>query len=186
MRLTVIDFETANKNNQSACSVGIVVFQDGELIHEAVHLIKPHRLYGYFDPFNISIHGITPEMVEDAPDFETVAQELIPWMDDAILAAHNAPFDMGVLRSLIDLYLIDFPDVLVLDTVEVARRCYPRLENHKLNTVCGALEIPLNHHDALSDARGAALLVLNAMGCCEVYDPVEFAQTLGVKLRPLR
>jgi DNA polymerase-3 subunit epsilon len=185
MRLTVIDFETANRYSQSACSIGIVVFEDGELIHEAVYLIKPHRTYRYFDPFNISIHHITPEMVKNAPEFDTVAVFLIPWLQHAVLAAHNAPFDIGVLRSLIDLYQLDFPRVDVLDTVEVARKCYPRLDNHKLHTVCGALEIPLDHHEALSDARGAALLVLNAMSVVEVFDPVEFAMTLGVKLRPL-
>lgn len=185
MRLTVIDFETANRYNQSACSIGIVVFEEGELIHEAVYLIKPHRHYRYFDPFNIGIHHITPEMVKHAPEFDEVAPFLIPWLDNAVLAAHNAPFDIGVLRSLIDLYQLDFPRVDYIDTVEVARKCYPRLDNHKLHTVCGALEIPLDHHEALSDARGAALLVLNAMSIVEVFDPVEFATTLGVKLRPL-
>lgn len=185
MRLSVIDFETANRFSQSACSIGIVVFEDGELIHEAVYLIKPHRRYRYFEPFNIAIHHITPDMVKNAPEFDEVVPFLIPWMDNAILAAHNAPFDVGVLRSLIDLYQLDFPRVDVMDTVEVARKCYPRLDNHKLHTVCSALEIPLDHHEALSDARGAALLVLNAMSVVEVFDPVEFANTLGVRLRPL-
>jgi len=186
MRLTVIDFETANRYSESACSIGIVVFEDGELIHEAVHLIKPHKYYREFDRFNISIHHITPDMVEDAPEFDVVVNELIPWMENAVLAAHNAPFDMGVFRSLIRLYGLDVPSIDVLDTVEVARKCYPRLENHKLNTVCSALEIPLDHHEALSDARGAALLVLNAMALTEVFDPVEFAHTLRVRLRPLK
>jgi DNA polymerase III subunit epsilon len=185
MRLSVIDFETANRFSQSACSIGIVVFEDGELIHEAVYLIKPHRRYRYFDPMNISIHHITPDMVKNASEFDEVVPFLIPWMDNAILAAHYAPFDASVLRSLIELYQVDFPKVLVLDTVEVARKCYPRLINHKLHTVCNALEIPLDHHEALSDARGAALLVLNAMSIVEVYDPIEFANTLGIKLRPL-
>jgi DNA polymerase-3 subunit epsilon len=186
MRLSVIDFETANRFSESACSIGIVVFEDGELIHEAVYLIKPHHRYRFFDPFNISIHHITPHMVEHAPEFDEVVQFIIPWMDNAVLAAHNAPFDVGVLRSLIRLYDLDFPRVDVLDTVEVARKCYPRLDNHKLHTVCSALEIPLDHHEALSDAKGAALLVLNAMALCETFDPIEFASTLGIRLRPLR
>jgi len=185
MRLTAIDFETANNASQSACSIGIVVFEDGMLIYEECFLIKPQRYYSQFSPFNITIHHITPEMVRYAPEFDQVFPKLLPWLDNAVVVAHNAPFDIAVLRSLIQLYGLETPIVPYIDSVEVARKCYPRLDNHKLNTVCSALEIELDHHDALSDARGSALIIMNALAVMDEYDPQVLMNCLNLRYKKL-
>lgn len=179
MKLSVIDFETANASAASACSIGIIVFEDGVVLHEAVHLIQPHRSVRYFAPENIAIHGIEPEMVANQPEFDELWPSLYPWLDKGVVAAHHAPFDVGVLNALLTLYGLSKPLCTVIDTVEIARKVYPHLPNHRLNTVCNYLEIPLNHHEALSDARGAALIVLNAMAHLNDYD-------LGSLIRHLR
>lgn len=179
MKLSVIDFETANASPASACSIGIIVIEDGVVLHEAVHLIKPHPSVRYFAPENIAIHGIEPEMVEHEPEFDAIWPLLYPWLDKGVVAAHHAPFDLGVLNALLTLYGLSKPLCTVIDTVEVARKVYPHLPNHRLNTVCAYLEIPLNHHEALSDARGSALILLNAMAHLNDYD-------LGSLIRHLR
>lgn len=185
MRLTILDFETANNHPESACSIGFVVFEDGVILHEGIHLIKPHPQHGYFEPFNISIHGIHPEEVENALDFEALWPTLLPWFRDSLLVAHNAMFDMGVLNALIKFYGISKPLVTYIDTVEIARRVWPYLPNHRLNTVCEHLGIPLDHHEALSDARGSALILMNAMAEMNDFDIGSFINHLKLKEKAL-
>jgi DNA polymerase-3 subunit epsilon len=185
MRLTIIDFETANNYPESACSIGFVVFEEGVILHEGIHLIKPADQFGYFEPFNISIHGITPQDVENALNFEELWPILLPWFRDSILVAHNAMFDMGVLNALIKLYGISKPLVTYLDTVEIGRKMWPYLPNHRLNTVCEFLEIELNHHEALSDARGSALILMNAMAQTDDFDIGSFINRLKLKEKAL-
>lgn len=179
MKLSVIDFETANNSPASACSIGLVVIEDGVVLHEAVYLIQPHKSVRYFLPENIAIHGIDAEMVANEPEFDVIWPLLYPWLDQGVVAAHHAPFDVGVLNALVTLYGLSKPLSVVIDTVEIARKVYPHLPNHRLNTVCHYLEIPLNHHEALSDARGSALIVLNAMAHLNDFD-------LGSLIRHLR
>ena len=178
MRLCTIDFETANQNMGSACSIGIVVSEDGEIIYEANHLLRPHHSVFYFDPRNISIHNILPSDVEYEAEFDQVFEILRPWFETSIVMAHNANFDMTVLRKLFQLYKIDYPRIKYIDSLEIARKLLPGLKNHRLNTVCEHFGIELNHHDALSDARGSCLIALNAMAVLEDFD----LQTLIDKL----
>lgn len=181
MRLCVIDFETANQHMASACAIGVLVIEDGMVVEEYATLIQPHPAYDHFDQFNIQIHHITPDMVKDAPTFASIYPDLLLRMDDCILMAHNAAFDMAVLRSLIHTYGLKKPKVTYVDSLEVARRCFPQLRNHKLNTVCDHLDISLNHHDALSDARGSALIALNTMALLEEFDTEHWISALQLK-----
>jgi len=182
MKLCVIDFETANRSMASACSIGIMVVEDGEVLHEAVYGIKPHVKYAYFDEFNISIHGIRYEDVEGEPEFDGIYPKLLPWFKDSILMAHNASFDMSVLKSLLRLYHIEPPTIKYIDSLEIARKVYPFLRNHRLNTVCEHLEIELNHHEALSDARGSCLIALNTMALIEDFDVQTLIDRLNLKI----
>jgi len=185
MKICIIDFETANNHPASACSIGLVVFEEGVVIYEGVYLIKPDPDHAFFDPFNISIHGIHPEDVENAPNFEELWPLLRPWFHQNLLVAHNAMFDMGVLNALLLQYGISKPLCTYIDTVEIARRLWPFLPNHRLNTVCEYLGIELNHHEALSDARGSALILMNAMALVEDYDMNSFIMHLKLKERAL-
>lgn len=185
MKLCVLDFETANQHLASACSLGIVVLSEGELIKEWVSLIQPHPAYDYFNPINIKIHNITAQQVKDAPTFAQIYPELLDLFSDSILMAHNANFDMSVLRQLIHLYGLQMPDIHYIDSLEVARKCYPNLRNHKLNTVCEYLSIQLNHHEALSDALGSAMIALNAMIDVEEFDLQQWIKGLNLRLLKL-
>lgn len=185
MKITVIDFETANNFPESACSIGIVVFEEGVILHEAVYLIKPDPQHAFFEPFNISIHGINPEDVENEKSFEELWPDLYPWFNQSLLVAHNALFDMGILTALIQLYGISKPLCTYIDTLDIARRLWPFLPNHRLNTVCDYLGIALNHHEALSDARGSALILMNGMAEVNDFDIGSLINHLKLKERVL-
>ena len=185
MKLCVLDFETANSNIASACSLGVLVLEEGVVSHEWVSLLQPHPLYDRFDPFNISIHHITPEMVKDAPNFASVYGELLDLFEGSILMAHNANFDMNVLNRLIETYGLKKPHLLYIDSLEVARKCYPMLANHKLNTVCEFLGVELNHHEALSDAKGSAMIAIHSMIDSEEYDLNAWIELLNLRKRRL-
>jgi DNA polymerase III subunit epsilon len=155
-----IDFETANYDDDSACSVGLVRVEDGNIVAKECSLINPQT---YFIDEFISKHHITPGHVKDAPLFDKVWQELSPLLDGAeFIAAHNAPFDRSVLYKCCDKYKIKHPAQKFVCTVNIARACW-KLDPAKLNNVCDHLKIELNHHEALSDALACAQIVINAM-----------------------
>ena len=156
---TAIDFETANVKATSACSIGLVKVENGIIVKEFSHLIKPQP--NYFIPSFIDIHNITKNMVSDAPLFGELWPDIREMIEDAdALVAHNAVFDIRVLRSCLELEMIRsyIPDNYC--TVKLAKKYLDFLPNHKLNTVCNYFNIELDHHEALSDARGCAKIVL--------------------------
>jgi DNA polymerase III subunit epsilon len=157
-----IDFETANASRSSPCAIGVAwVGLDG--VHHVAHrLIRPEGLR--FDGINISIHGIRPEDVKDKPEFPEVWAELAPHLTGTMVLAHNASFDMSVLRATLDLYGLVWPELSYLCTVKIARECWPDLVDHKLPTVASYLGIDFDHHVASSDAEACAQIALRAAG----------------------
>ena len=156
-----LDFETANNEKGSACSVGLVRVEDGKIIAKECRLINPQTYF--LDDFTENVHGITADKVKDAPLFDKVWQELSPLLDGVeFIAAHNAPFDRAVLYKCCDKYKIKPPTQKFVCTVNIARACW-KLKPAALNNVCDHLGIELNHHEALSDALACAQIVINAM-----------------------
>jgi len=181
MKLIAIDFETANNHRESACAVGITVFESGELSEEHYYLIKPHSKYNNFSWRNIEIHGITDKMVEDALEWDSVFEKIQHLFRDCYVVAHNVAFDIGVFKSLNYLYHISFPAFPYFCTVELTRKLYPHLQNHKLNTVCEYMGISLNHHEASSDARACGLIVQKSMMLMNEYDLNRFLKSSNLK-----
>jgi len=160
MDFIAIDFETANSGIASACSLGIAVVRGGEIVETREWLIKPQPLY--FSVFNTSIHGMSEADVADCPAFNELWPDIEPYLAGQLVAAHNAPFDMAVLRALINKYDLSAPAFDCLCSCRLSRWVWPGMENHRLNTVCGHLGVELNHHNATSDALGCANIVLSA------------------------
>ena len=128
-------------------------------MQELYTLVDPQT---HFDPFNIALTGITPEMERGQPDFPALWQLLEPMLRNSVLVAHNAPFDLRVLASCLHDYHIDWkPETVYLCTCQMGRKAYPYLLNHKLNTLCEHLRLELDHHNAGSDSRACALLLLD-------------------------
>jgi DNA polymerase III subunit epsilon len=185
MKLLAIDFETANQYPESACSIGLVQFDQGELILEQHHLIKPHPRYAFFSPTNISIHGIHPHMVENAQTFDLIYPNIYNLFEESVLIAHSAPFDVGVLRALQVIYGLSYPNIRYIDSVEIARKVLPFLQNHRLNTVSAYFDIDLQHHDALSDARASGLIALHTMAQLQNFDLEHLMAYLNLPIRYL-
>jgi len=158
MKITVIDFETANRSRVSACSIGIAVIESGEITTRVERLIKPPKGFGWFLDEFIGIHGITHETVRDAPGFDAVYQDLRPCFENALLAAHSAAFDMGVLRALCSHYGIAFSGDYIC-TLALARQRWSQLSSHDLKAVAKHLGVPFNHHVAGDDAYAAAQII---------------------------
>lgn len=158
MRYTAIDFETANSSMLSACSIGVVVFEDGVPVHETITLIRPPEQYGKFNWYNVRIHGIKAAMVKDAPTFDQLWPEIREYIENQLIVCHNAVFDTSVLCRLLEYYGIAIPKFQYVCTVKISQELWPEMENHKLDTVCHDLGISLNHHEALSDARACGLI----------------------------
>ncbi len=164
MKIAVIDFETANTSRASACALGVAVIEDGTVTVRAETLIKPPEACGWFRDDFIRIHGITPDAVRDAPTFDAVFDAFRPHLAGAVLAAHNAPFDMGVLGALLGTYGISFA-CESLCTLRLARAAWPRLRSHSLAAVAAHLGVALDHHRAGSDAYAAARILLALRDC---------------------
>jgi DNA polymerase III subunit epsilon len=178
-----IDFETANELRSSPCALGLAVIRDGRIAEERSWLIKPPEVR--FTWWNTRVHGIKAEDVEDAPELCEIHDELMGYLDGAHVLAHNAGFDAAVLGRTLDVYGLAWPDVRYWCTVHMARKVWPHLPNHKLDSVAGHCGIALRHHDAASDARVCAQVALRCadeLGAPTLDAAVE---ALGLAGRPL-
>lgn len=184
MNFTAIDFETATSSRNSACSVAVVEVKEGKLFDSYYALIRPPELK--FNYFNIQIHGIHPEDVKDAPDFAGIWPELKKRLEGRIVVAHNAQFDMSVLKYSLLENDLSIPKFSYCCTVKIARKVWPELENHKLDTVGDFLHIDFNHHNALDDARTCAAIPVMAGRALHTDDFGELARSIEVPVRPFK
>ena len=153
-----IDFETANTNRNSACQIGICQVQNGTIIGQRSWLIKPpSKIFTFSD-----LHGITYSMVKNQLTFIELWPVIKPYLEHQIVAAHNVKFDMSVLSAVLDYYQLPAMEFRVVDSLDAARKSWPNLQNHRLSTVAEFLSIDLNHHEALSDARACAEIILRS------------------------
>ena len=154
-----IDFETADHGRDSACSVGVALVENGRITETYHRLIRPPRKEFVFT----YIHGLTWSDVRNSPTFLQMWPELRDFIDVAdFLVAHNAPFDKGVLRACCEAAGVAPPMHDFRCTVRMARAKW-NLAPATLPAVCGHLGIPLNHHDALSDAKACAKIAIEAL-----------------------
>ena len=154
----VFDVETPNRFNNRMSAIGISVVEDGRIVQEFFSLVDPEQP---FDWFNSMLTGISEETVFDAPSFPELWPQIEPILSSGILVAHNASFDLGVLRKCLESYEIEWkPYVKGICTVVMGRSLLPGI-SHKLNDLCDYYGICLNHHQADSDSRACAEILLH-------------------------
>lgn len=180
MNFIAIDFETANEKRNSPCSIGIVQVRNGEVVEKVHHLIKPKEMR--FMPINIGIHGIRPKMVENELEFDEVWNKIKHYFDDNLVIAHNASFDISVLRKTLELYEIEMPNFNYICTMKLSKNFYRDLDNAKLNTVNKFLGYEFKHHYALADALACSNILLNISNELETIDINEISKLVGVTL----
>ena len=157
-----IDFETANGERSSVCSVGVVVVRDGEVCDRFYSLIQPEP--NYYTWFCQRVHGLGPGDTDSAEVFPKVWARVAPLIEGLPLVAHNSPFDEGCLRAVMRVYQMDWPDYRFYCTCRAARRKLKFLPNHQLHTVAEVCGYNLkNHHHALADAEACAAIAIQLL-----------------------
>lgn len=157
--IIILDFETTGlspNNGDRVIEIGAVLLRNQEIIDQFQSLINP----GFFVSREIeTITGITNTMLSEAPSASEAMEEFVRFIDSHPLVAHNASFDQKFLEIELDHYgkkrSLNFGC-----TLQVARRLYPDVTNHKLETLVRYKGIPINSrfHRALADAEMTALL----------------------------
>jgi DNA polymerase-3 subunit epsilon len=165
---TAIDFETANRQRTSACAVGLVRVERGQIVRRAYHLIRPpFRGFEFTD-----VHHIDWPLVRDEPTFAELWPKIEPFFREIdFLAAHNVAFDAGVLRATCRWYGIAPPRNELRCTVRLARDRW-HLHPATLRHVAEFLGLRLNHHHAGSDAEACAEIVMRASARADVRRPL--------------
>ncbi len=151
-----IDFETADRSLDSACAVALVKVENGQITTRNYWLIRPPR-----EKFRFThIHGISWKNVADQPTFQELWPSIVGFIGGAtFLAAHNADFDRSVLHACCQAAQVQLPRWRFRCTAKLARRIL-KIYPTNLPAVCARLGIPLNHHDARSDAEACARIMI--------------------------
>lgn len=179
---TAIDFETANGSAASACSVGLVKVRDGQVVDKIGWFIRPPAGHDHFAEWNTRIHGITADMIVDAPTWAEQLADLTGFAGDDVLVAHNAGFDMGVLKSACTASEIVAPGYSYLCSLQLARKTYT-LDSYRLPVVAmaaGFEDFP--HHDAVADAEACAAIIVHAADRLGAIDLPDLAQLAAIRI----
>jgi DNA polymerase-3 subunit epsilon len=167
-----VDFEIANHNPSSACAIGLAFVRDGHLISSTSYLIRPPSRRFVFT----RLHHLTWEDVCDAPTFSDLWEDLRDQLRSEILVAHNAAFDKTVLSECLRHYAIRYRLNSFLCSMRLSKEAFG-FSRLKLDYVCNHLKIALQHHDAESDAKAAANIVMQAaprLGAVSTTQLLEF------------
>ena len=183
MDFVAIDFETANEKRSSACAIGLTTVRNGNIVDSFSRLIRPPELR--FSFWNTNVHGLTENDVKDSPTFDELWPELLPLLDNQLVVAHNASFDVSVLRHSLHAVSIPIPQLTYLCSVHLSRSVWPELVSHSLGFLAESLCIPLDHHDACSDSRASAEIVLRSLQKTQSTSVVGLANDLGIRLGQL-
>lgn len=182
---TAIDFETANASSASACAVGLARVRDGKVVATAGWLIRPPEGHDRFFELNIGIHGIRPEDVAGAKTWDAQLDDLAGFAGADILVAHNAGFDMAVLRRACEATSQPCPPYRYACSLQVARRTYD-LPSYRLPSAAAAAGFgPFAHHEATADAVACAHIMIDAARRAGAADLDALTAGLGLRVSHL-
>lgn len=159
MRLVGLDFETANYKSGSICAAGCALVEDGQLRYQEEWRICPPKECRWMHPRFTQIHGITWDDVKYSPEFPQVWPQIQRYLNAAdCVIIHNAPFDLGQLRRILQIYSLPKVEFYYADSVVITRRKLPQLRSHSLNSVAQYYGISFHHHNAMEDAAACAII----------------------------
>jgi DNA polymerase-3 subunit epsilon len=185
LNFTAIDFETANSSSASACSVGLVKVRDGRVVDKRSWFIRPPLGHDEFSEWNTRIHGIVAMDVAHALPWSEQLPDLVAFAGGDPLVAHNAGFDLGVIRAACLASLIDIPDFDYLCSLQIARKTY-HLDSYRLPVAAMAAGFEdFAHHDALADAEACAAIVVHAAKRHGAASIEELATITGCRIRSI-
>jgi DNA polymerase-3 subunit epsilon len=182
LNFTAIDFETANSSSASACSVGLVKVRDGIVVDRAAWFIQPAAGHDAFLEWNIRIHGIQAADVVGASTWAEQLPDLVAFAEGDHLVAHNAGFDLGVIKTASMVAGLEVPDFQYVCSLQVARRTY-HLDSYRLPVAAMAAGFEdFAHHDALADSEACAAIMIHAAKRHEADTLEELAHITRVKV----
>lgn len=158
-----IDFETANNEASSVCSVGIVIVRGGEIVDSFYSLIQPEP--NYYNYHCSMVHGLTAEDTDNAEVFPYVWEKVADRLKGLPMVSHTL-FDERCLKAVFRTYQMDYPDYEWYDTCQAARKAFPKptVPNHQLHTISALCGYNLeNHHHALADAEACAYIAMKIL-----------------------
>lgn len=151
MNYIALDFETANSSAGGACSIGMAKFdEEGEVVDTYYSLICPKNKY--FDPSMTRVHQLSSEQCLLSPTFDQLWPEILEFMGNDIIVAHNAIFDFKVLQGCLDAYSLSYPRNVFYCTLQISRKKWPQFKSHKLTVLSEHFELNYRAHHALDDA----------------------------------
>ena len=161
LNFAAIDFETANNERSSDCSVGIVIVRDGKIVDKFYSLIKPEP--EYYNYWCSQVHGLSLDDTMEAPVFPDVWAQIEPMIEGLPLVAHNKAFDESCLKAVFRVYQMDYPDYDFHCTCIASRKVWPE-GPHNLDIIAARCGYDLeNHHHALADAEACAAIALQIL-----------------------
>ncbi|WP_022881354.1 exonuclease domain-containing protein [Gryllotalpicola ginsengisoli] len=182
---TAIDFETANSSSASACSVGLVKVRGGKVVDRAYWLIRPPAGHDEFLEWNIRIHGIRAADVYGAATWAEQLPDLVAFADGDAFVAHNAGFDMGVIRGACTATGLEVPVADYVCSLQVARKTY-HLDSYRLPSAAMAAGFEdFEHHNAAADAEACAAIMVHAARRHGVDDIIGLARACAIKVGKL-
>lgn len=183
MKIIALDFETANPSPGNACQIGLAWIEGLRVTRVEQRYIRPREMRFTFT----WVHGISAEDVCNAGEFPAVLEEFHDELDGALVLAHNAGFDAGVMRNCVRAYRLREPKMEYLCTLAIARQVWPELKSKALNAVALHLGIAFTHHNAAEDARACAEIAIAAaelLGASDVGGiPARLQQWRGEKTK---
>lgn len=183
MNFVALDFETANHQRESVCEIGLAIVQDGVVKEQKSWLVRPRD--NWFNSINTRIHGIDAQKVAHAPEFDELWQMVGSYFEDAYVVAHNASFDLSVLRHVLSQYALPFPQLSYACSLQVARRAWRGFPSYGLSALSERFGISLKHHAAGSDAEACAHIMLKAMEEHQLSHFEDIEKAFGIQVGKL-
>lgn len=182
MSIIAIDFETATSARDSACEIGFATIDGGRVSSSGSLLIKP-PCWPNFEHYNVRLHGISPKKVASEPTFDQLWPHISDLIGNRTVVAHNASFDIGVLRDMLKAYNLPLPSNPYFCTYRLARKVWPELGKFGLKTMAQHLSLDFGrHHRAEDDSRGCAEVLLHAMEAIGTDDIPLLMKKMGLPL----
>lgn len=180
MNFVAIDFETAS-NYRDVCALGLVAVENGVIVSEKEWLIRPRC--NFIGSFYEAVHGINYKMVVNKPYFDGIYDELKSLIDGKTIIAHNVAFDVGVLKNVCAVYGLEQPEFIYGCTYRLAKRVIrPTVPSYSLSALADKYGLVLQHHNALSDARACANLMLHFLQESEKSSVAEAYTAYNMKI----
>ncbi|MGL4953841.1 MAG: 3'-5' exonuclease [Culicoidibacterales bacterium] len=157
-KITVFDFETTGFKENRAVSLGMVIYEDGQKVAEIYQMFQPGVA---IEPGAQRVHGLSARDVQGKPTFAQMWLAILPYLENHVIVAHNAKFDLGVLARECAAANLQCPPLQTFCTLTYAKQhVQTPSRKHNLGVLAEYYDIDLtNAHNALDDSRATGELL---------------------------